>query len=155
MSQDQTEEGGTKIKKRVQLPPPPPSPPPPQVMCEPEIIDYQEPPIYVNPPLRNQMINEPRHNQKMYNNGPNPTQKMYAEYEEPDIPSLRFFSNDHSKLKQTILVVVIFVLLNSKLVWSQLLKLPFMGSVEPSIIALIINSILAGLAFYLLTNLIK
>ena len=33
----------------------------------------------------------------------------------------------------------------------QIIKLPMMGMVEPSIIALIVNSILAGIVFYIIS----
>ena len=38
------------------------------------------------------------------------------------------------------------------MIWKQIIKIPFMGSVEPSIVALIVNSILAGIVFYLVNN---
>lgn len=62
--------------------------------------------------------------------------------------------NDTS-FRYSLLVVLIFVILNSKIVWRQLSKFPFMGTVEPSIIALIANSILAGVIFYLISKLLK
>jgi hypothetical protein len=62
-------------------------------------------------------------------------------------------STDNTK-KYALLVAVIFIILNSKIVWRQIIKLPFMGSVEPSMIALIINSLLAGLAFYIVSTFI-
>jgi hypothetical protein len=48
--------------------------------------------------------------------------------------------------------MVIFLLLNSKMVWKQIMLLPFMGGLDPSIVALVFNSVLAGLAFYLVSN---
>jgi hypothetical protein len=59
-------------------------------------------------------------------------------------------SEDNSNFKETLIVVLLFVVLNSKLVWKQLMKLPFMGSVEPSIIALIVNSLLAGIVYFII-----
>jgi len=58
-----------------------------------------------------------------------------------------FIENDKA-FKLSALVIFIFILLNHKIIWSQIQKLPFMGSIEPSILALIVNSILAGLIFY-------
>jgi len=58
-----------------------------------------------------------------------------------------FIENDKA-FKLSALVIFIFILLNHKIIWSQIQKLPFMGSIEPSILALIINSILAGVIFY-------
>ena len=59
-------------------------------------------------------------------------------------------SEGNSNFKETLIVVLLFVVLNSKLVWKQLMKLPFMGSVEPSIIALIVNSLLAGIVYFII-----
>ena len=67
-----------------------------------------------------------------------------------------FFGNTSgSNFKYSVLVCVIFIILNSKIVWRQFTKLPFMGSVEPSMAALIINSILAGLVFFIISKLIN
>jgi hypothetical protein len=38
------------------------------------------------------------------------------------------------------------------MIWKIISKMPMMGTVEPSILALIVNSIIAGLAFYLLSS---
>jgi hypothetical protein len=61
-----------------------------------------------------------------------------------------FIENDKA-FKLSALVIFIFILLNHKIIWSQIQKLPFMGSIEPSILALIINSILAGVIFYVVS----
>jgi hypothetical protein len=61
-------------------------------------------------------------------------------------------SKSENNLKYSLIVALIFVLLNSKFIWKQLMKLPFMGTVEPSIVALIINSILAGVIFYIIST---
>jgi hypothetical protein len=55
-------------------------------------------------------------------------------------------------MKNSLLVVVIFIVLNSKMIWKIISKMPMMGTVEPSILALIVNSIIAGIAFYLLSS---
>ena len=55
-------------------------------------------------------------------------------------------------LKNAILVAVIFLLLNSKIIWKQIMHFPFMGTVEPSIIALVVNSVFAAMVFYLVSN---
>jgi hypothetical protein len=60
-----------------------------------------------------------------------------------------------SVLKTSVLVSLIFVLLNSKMVWKQLIKLPMMGTVDPSILALIVNAILAGIIFYCINITLK
>jgi len=59
---------------------------------------------------------------------------------------------ESSTFKNALLVTVIFLLLNSKLIWKQIIQFPFMGSVEPSMIALVVNAIIAGMAFYLVSN---
>jgi hypothetical protein len=64
----------------------------------------------------------------------------------PKLPKL----HGGGKIKNAVMVFVIFILLNSRLFWKQIMRLPFMGTVEPSILALIVNSLLAALAFYLL-----
>ena len=61
-------------------------------------------------------------------------------------------SKSENNLKYSLIVALIFVLLNSKFIWKQIMKLPFMGTVEPSIVALIINSILAGVIFYIIST---
>jgi hypothetical protein len=63
--------------------------------------------------------------------------------------------DDTDKMKYAIIVSIIFLALNSKIIWNQIIKLPFMGGIEPSIIALIVNSILAGVIFYMLSNVLK
>lgn len=64
------------------------------------------------------------------------------------------FDFDSIAFKNGLLVAVIFLLLNSKIIWSQIMKIPFMGSMEPSVVALITNAILAGIVFYIISNLI-
>ena len=49
-------------------------------------------------------------------------------------------------------IALIFIILNSKIVWSQFGKLPFMGSMDPSMLALLINSLLSGIIFYIITT---
>ncbi len=64
------------------------------------------------------------------------------------------FDFNSINFKNGLLVAVIFLLLNSKMVWTQIMKIPFMGTLEPSIVALITNAILAGIIFYIISNLI-
>ena len=64
------------------------------------------------------------------------------------------FDFDSVTFKNGLLVAAIFLILNSKIIWSQIMKIPFMGSLEPSIIALVTNAILAGIVFYIISNLI-
>jgi hypothetical protein len=60
-------------------------------------------------------------------------------------------TNKHN-IKYAFIVALIFIILNSKIIWKQITKLPFMGTVEPSIIALVVNSILAGIIYYIITT---
>jgi hypothetical protein len=60
------------------------------------------------------------------------------------------FSNKNTK--NAILVVLIFILLNSRMIWRAISRLPMMGSIEPSILALVVNSIIAGIVFYILST---
>ena len=62
------------------------------------------------------------------------------------------FSADVPLIKNTVLVSIIFILLNSKFIWKQILQFPFMGNLEPSMVGLLVNSILAGIMFYLISN---
>jgi len=64
-------------------------------------------------------------------------------------------SMDSQNFKNSLLVIVIFLLLNSKIIWKQIIQFPMMGSVDPSIVALIVNSILAGIVFYFISNYLK
>jgi hypothetical protein len=59
---------------------------------------------------------------------------------------------DSPTVKNAVLVVIIFFLLNSKIIWKQIIQFPFMGGVEPSIVALVVNAILAGMVFYLVST---
>jgi len=65
-----------------------------------------------------------------------------------------FGGYDAATFKNALLVTLIFVLLNSKMIWKQIIQFPMMGSVDPSIVALIVNSIIAGMVFYLISNFI-
>ena len=66
------------------------------------------------------------------------------------------FNISNKNFKNAIIVIVIFILLNSRMVWRALSRMPMMGTVEPSILALIVNSVLSGIVFYIIsTNLNK
>jgi hypothetical protein len=133
------EEGGTRIQKRPQAQPqfnqPPPMQPPPEQM-------YQQPPqqMYQQPP------------QQMYQQ---PPQQHQAQLNIPKLKTASRFSNvdfDSITFKYSVIVACIFILLNSKIIWNQIIRFPFMGGVEPSILALIINSILAAVIFYVVSK---
>jgi hypothetical protein len=63
-----------------------------------------------------------------------------------------FMENTPYKLKLSVLVALLFLLLNSKMVWKNLMKIKYMGSTEPSMLALVTNSILCGIIFYIITK---
>jgi len=95
------------------------------------------------------------------------TQSSFVEYppsilKNKNIPGLLkmpknvSFSFQDSTTKNTILVIVLFVILNSRLIWKNIARLPMMGKIEPSIVALGVNSLIAGIAYYIIsTKLIK
>ena len=60
----------------------------------------------------------------------------------------------NTNLKLAIIVTLLFIILNSRIIWTQLQKLPFMGTLEPSIFALLINSILSGIIFYIIIGIV-
>jgi hypothetical protein len=65
------------------------------------------------------------------------------------------FTFNDSKIKKAVLVAIIFIILNSRIVWTQITKLPLMGGLEPSILALLVNSILAAVVFYIISNIVQ
>jgi len=62
------------------------------------------------------------------------------------------FSWNNVNVKNSVIVVVIFILLNSRIIWRALSRMPMMGAVEPSILALVVNSLIAGIVFYFVTT---
>jgi hypothetical protein len=62
------------------------------------------------------------------------------------------FSMNDTNVKNATIVFAIFILLNSKIIWRTIARLPMMGTLEPSILALIVNSILAGIIFYIVSS---
>jgi len=115
---------------------------------------------------RPQIVNQPQMNQgQAMNQGP---EMMYQQPPMNQGPEMMYPGKLLSKssfrpgmpsftagIKQAILVSIIFVLLNSKMIWKQIIKFPFMGETDPSIVALLVNSILAGLIFYIVTKYLK
>ena len=171
------EVGGTKIQRKQ---PPPPQqmmqqgPPPQQMMQQgppPQQMMQQGPPpqmMQQGPPP--QMMQQGPPQQMMMQGGPPPQMMMQGG---PDYPNavgpmgkVNFGAikgtksglgdnktNKHN-VKYAFIVALIFIILNSKIIWKQISKLPFMGTVEPSIIALVVNSILAGIIYYIITTFI-
>ena len=134
------EEGGTKIQRR--------SSSPPQHQQQPQ-MDPREAQEHA---MQQQAYQQQMYEQQAYQQQPplGPTQMAINKKSAPS----RFIDYNSLKFKYAVIVTVVFLLLNSKIVWSQIIKLPFMGTMEPSIIALIINSILAGIVFYFISNMV-
>ena len=118
-------------------PSPPPSPPqmnrqiPPPVQQIQSVVQQGPPPMQQGPPPRGNEVNIPV------------VKSNFAKSK---------FGLLDSGFKNALLVIVLFIVLNSKIVWRQVMKLTFMGSVEPSMIALFVNSIIAGVAYYIITK---
>ena len=55
-------------------------------------------------------------------------------------------------LKYSILVFLIFIILNSKIIWKQLMTIPGLSGVEPSIMSLLVNSLIAGILFFIISK---
>ena len=148
-----SEEGGTKLEKRR------PVPPPQQQMQQQAYQIPEQPPTFIPAPRE---VQRPTAEElfKQVPQVPQVPQQMQMPQAVPrealvEIPSKKksmFGATESDTFKNAILVAVIFVVLNSKIVWRQIIKLPFMGSVEPSMIALVINSLLAAIAYYIITK---
>ena len=158
-----SEEGGTKIQ-RVQ--PQPQQPPPVQQVQQP----YQQVQQQYQQPMANQGGGQPQ--QGYYSNQPANNNRVGFDDQNEQYQTVKssfkppssfkkesfkqgFNIKEEDKLKYSIYVCLIFIILNSKIVWKQIIKLPLMGSIEPSIIALILNSLLAGVFFYAILKLTK
>jgi hypothetical protein len=59
------------------------------------------------------------------------------------------------EIKYAVIATLLFIVFNSKIVWKQLLKVPIMGGVEPSIIALGTNGLLFAIIFYIIIKYLK
>jgi hypothetical protein len=138
----EAEEGGTKIRR-------PPRQQPIQPQSMPQLpSDQQYQPQQIMPQQQQRPSAQDLYQQQQ---APQQQPRPPAPFEMPF--KEKFSTNGISKsIKYSVLVMLIFILLNSKLVWKQLIKLPFMGTVEPSIIALIVNSIIAGIVFFIITK---
>jgi len=134
-----SEEGGTRIQKRQQVQPQF-NQAPPQMQQVPEQMYQQE-----DPQMYQQEVPQMYQQQVPRQQGP-PVVKFKSQ---PGITNVDFNS---ISFKYSLLVACIFVLLNSKIIWTQIIKFPFMGNMEPSIMALLVNSMLAGIIFYIISN---
>ena len=131
-----SEEGGTRIQRSRQ------GPPAPQQMMQQnyEQQNFQQP-----------NFQQPNFQQQV------PQQQVAQQVPRSILKKSSFGSKidfDSPSFKYSIIVAVLFLLLNSKIIWNQIIKFPFMGSMEPSMIALVVNSILAGIVFYIIINFI-
>ena len=130
------EEGGTKIQRRnVQMDPQQ------EMMMDPEQAQQQMDP-------RQQQM-DPRQQQMLQQQMMHQQQQMHQQHQQQ---SKKGGFIDFKSLKLSVVVALIFIILNSKIVWSQFGKLPFMGSMDPSMLALLINSLLSGIIFYIITT---
>ena len=138
-----SEEGGTVIKRNNG------SGPPPQMMHQ------QQQPTMEQQMMHQQMMQQQMAQQQMAQQQMMQQPELQLQQKPRGILKPTSFSFNDSKLKKAVLVAIIFVILNSRIVWTQITKFPFMGGLEPSILALIVNSILAGLVFYIISNVIQ
>ena len=126
------EEGGTKIQR-----------------SNPQMDPQQEPEMMMDPEQaqRRQQQMDPRQQQMLQQQMMYQQQQMHQQQQ-----SKKKGFIDFKSLKMSVIVALIFIILNSKIVWSQFGKLPFMGSMDPSMLALLINSLLSGIIFYIITT---
>jgi hypothetical protein len=149
-----SEEGGTKIRRNRGQPQMSQPDPPMQMPQQPQ---FQQPPMQMPP----QFQQPPPMQMPQYQQPPSQPIEVPQQIQIPSKTSMKpilkksSFGSSGSNMKTALLVVVIFFMFNSKIFWRQITRLPMMGGFEPSIIALIVNSILAGLVFYFLSKLIN
>ena len=116
-------------------------------------MQQQGPPPAMNPRMQQQMQQQmqmpPQMQQQVQ-------QQVPQEVLMPklDLKSKFGSSMDSKSFKTSLLVVIIFLMFNSKIIWKQITRFPMMGEFDPSIVALIVNALLAGIVFYLLSKLI-
>ena len=136
------EEGGTKIQRRSpQMDPQQQQ----EMMMDPEQAQQQQ-----MDPRQQQM--DPRQQQMLQQQMMHQQQQMHQQHQQHQHQSKKGGFIDFKSLKLSVVVALIFIILNSKIVWSQFGKLPFMGSMDPSMLALLINSLLSGIIFYIITT---
>ena len=140
MSDQDPSEGGTKLQRR------PVQQIPQQVQQIPQQIPQQMP-QQIPPQVQQRQMQQqiPPQVQQMQ-------KQQFINNSVPNAIKYGRFNLSNSVVKNSVIVAIIFVLLNSKIIWRALARMPMMGSVEPSILALIVNSILAGVVFYILSK---
>ena len=139
-----SEEGGTRIQRRPQVEQIPQQMPPPQMQMQqqmhPQMAMQQHPQMG----LQQQMAMQQQQSHQV-----SPHVKVPSGTSFFSMPSI-----DSQNMKNALIVVVLFVIFNSKMVWKEIIRLPFMGGIEPSIVALIFNALLAGIVFYIIKEMI-
>lgn len=150
-----SDEGGTKIRRNRG---PPPGNQPDAPMQMPQQQFQQGPPQFQQPPPQFQQP-PPQYQQQQPHQIEIPQEIQIPSKSKPILKKSSFTlpgsGNGSGNMKTAMLVVVIFFMFNSKIFWRQITRLPMMGGFEPSIIALIVNSLLAGIVFYILSKLIN
>ena len=151
---DSPEYGGTKINKKSNLKQPSQQQQPSQQhvsfgenqqmtrQAPMQQVPMQQPPMQ-QPPVQQPPVQQP------------PMQSKGGEQIQIPVKSKSSksrFGNLSGTTQNALLVIILFILLNSKIIWRQIMKLPFMGSTEPSMIALFVNSLLAGIVFFIITK---
>ena len=137
--------GGTKIGKR---PPPQQQQPSPQQIQQMQQMQQQQQqpsPQQMQQQLSPQQMQQMQQHHQMQQQQPVQFSKK-STFGSVDTGSVTF--------KYTLLVILLFIILNSKIIWKQFARFPMMGQVEPSIIALFVNSLLAGVIFYVVCTFI-
>jgi len=147
--------GGTKVKRGNKM-----GGPSPQQMQQMQMqqqmqqqmqMQQQGPPPAMNPRMQQQMQQQMQMPPQMQQQQQVPQEVLMPKL---DFKSKFGSSMDSKSFKTSLLVVIIFLMFNSKIIWKQITRFPMMGEFDPSIIALIVNALLAGIVFYLLSKLI-
>jgi hypothetical protein len=151
-----SEEGGTKIQRRnvQQIPQQMPqmSQQQQQMMQQQMLMQQQQNQQGQQqmPQMSEQQYHQMQQQQQMQQN--QGQQQMQQQIPRSILKKPKIFSLNNKNIKNSLIVVVIFILLNSKMIWRALSKVPMMGTVEPSVLALLVNSLLAGIVFYIIST---
>ena len=145
------EEGGTKIRRNS--PPPEMPPPPPQMQSSPQVDPRED--MMQQQMMQQQMMQQPPQGYQappvQQNSMGSPSRSILKKSTFGGKSSF-YGAFDSPIFKYTLLVIIIFMILNSKFIWKQIMHFPLMGSAEPSVVALVVNSVIAGMAFYIISS---
>ena len=149
-----SEEGGTKIQRRniQQIPQQMPqmSQQQQQMLMQQQMQQQNQQQM---PQMSEQQYHQMQQQQQMQQQNQQGQQMQQMQQQIPrSILKKPKISLNNKNIKNSLIVVVIFILLNSKMIWRALSKVPMMGTVEPSILALLVNSLLAGIVFYIIST---